>query len=289
MESYDDWRKQLQQRQEAIAKMRRAFARATGVPDELLRPVKEEAVTDLWTVPVRGFRHFSVPLKELDNGKMYGWLAGCYHAEPWDIGVNEAKCMVWERSHFIEHRMQSCSCGFYAVFDPTKTGYSNYPVSGMIEGWGEVILGPHGFRAQKAKIVALSIPPLKREGHVRVRVQNQWFLIPKELPLPEGLTDENPDLDEQVIAGLRHAYESVPIFDNITEMMKEFPIDRGEVPVEEEPRYPGMTWQQQAVTVTRGGIAYNGVPASAATHGGHSTYQQWCRCAMCLAIRDVLE
>lgn len=51
----------------------------------------------------------------------------------------------------------NCVCGIYAKHQPDNYSSSGY-VSGVIEAWGKVQLGSEGFRAQKARIVALAMP-----------------------------------------------------------------------------------------------------------------------------------
>lgn len=54
-----------------------------------------------------------------------------------------------------------CSCGFYAYHDGAilyATGGEGLRVEGIIEGYGRVVLGSLGYRAQKARIVAITLP-----------------------------------------------------------------------------------------------------------------------------------
>jgi len=52
-----------------------------------------------------------------------------------------------------------CKCGFYAFYHSGTEGDTRYihEVTGIIEGYGEVVIGTRGFRSQKAKIVAACI------------------------------------------------------------------------------------------------------------------------------------
>jgi hypothetical protein len=65
----------------------------------------------------------------------------------------ELKADQPEESHF-----PLCSCGFYAYYDyRTANRYaSGNVVSGVVEGYGETVVGTEGFRSQKIKIVALT-------------------------------------------------------------------------------------------------------------------------------------
>lgn len=58
------------------------------------------------------------------------------------------------------HGLDECEHGFYAYYQDKSDGYyySNEPVIvGIIEGYGDTIVGTKGFRCSKAKIVALSL------------------------------------------------------------------------------------------------------------------------------------
>lgn len=216
---------------------------------------------ELYTVPVRGFRRFDIGYGKDDDGETWGWLTGCTYKEPWDFGVNEAKCAKkavwpwlpnpsnlvwnWEREEWVGdpayvHTLEDCSCGLHAVFDVARAGYKDRPVSGMIEGWGEVVAGPDGFRASKAKIVALCLPPLPKRDHVRFQIDGFWCVVPKEY-LPAVLKDrDSSKMPDQVNRAMRTAFGKfdVPIFTSITEMVEAFPPDKGEAPMgPEEPKF----------------------------------------------------
>lgn len=56
------------------------------------------------------------------------------------------------------HSMADCSCGFYAYWSyPNHKAYDT--VEGIVKGYGEVVLGPHGFRAEKVEVVAVCNTP----------------------------------------------------------------------------------------------------------------------------------
>lgn len=90
-----------------------------------------------------------------------------------------------------------CQCGFYSFFvDPSQPrGMENYiaadSISGIIRGSGKVTLGPKGFRAQHAQIVALS-PQVSGPSGTRAHVPDNyeaiasyyevpWFSDPREM------------------------------------------------------------------------------------------------------------
>jgi len=115
---------------------------------------------------VTGTRSFGV-----DN---LGRLLGVAYATVWTPGENVAKCM--ERESFdrffygspaqVElreaqrppHSMTVCAHGFYGYYEGSNDYYEAGRVMGVVEGYGETVIGSRGFRAAKARIVALHIP-----------------------------------------------------------------------------------------------------------------------------------
>lgn len=100
-----------------------------------------------------------------------GSLRGIFRTQyVWGPGINTAQClrsnpliastqMLIPRIPFHKPPVPQCDCGFWAY-----TSASTLPVSGggalafgIIQGWGSSIIGPRGFRAQKARIIALTI------------------------------------------------------------------------------------------------------------------------------------
>lgn len=90
----------------------------------------------------------------------------------WQQGENQAECDpdLWamlrpQRPQVANyHRVAGvdCVCGFYAYFsDRDDYARSKFTptVTGIIEGYGTVTIGDLGFRAEKARIVALVQPP----------------------------------------------------------------------------------------------------------------------------------
>ncbi len=160
---------------------------------------------------VRGFRRWKVDVT--------GTLKPItYHAGTWGPGENHAECNChpssdqlskiedekWqERNKRIESWRESAtfedmSCGFYAYFDGKDNnghGSSDPNISGVIEGYGEVLIGTKGFRAKKARILALAVPAF--EGIWR--------------------------LDDFVVRQLRANYPNIPVFESELAMRAEFP------------------------------------------------------------------
>lgn len=91
--------------------------------------------------------------------------------------------------------MEHCTHGFHAYYEGSNDyGEDDERVNGVIEGYGETVVGTRGFRSMKARIVALHIP--------------------KDVPYKYDTL-------------VRRNYPLIPIFDSFRDMMKEFPGESG--------------------------------------------------------------
>lgn len=103
-----------------------------------------------------------------------GWLRGLFYPQIWRPGVNVAECMADFRPFPIlpyyavnpppeppkprpPHSMEDCKHGFYGFLEGSNDYHSNGAVYGVIEGWGESMHGPRGFRCMKAEILGLHV------------------------------------------------------------------------------------------------------------------------------------
>jgi hypothetical protein len=77
---------------------------------------------------------------------MLGTTAGTYFAE----GLASHNCGFWAYWGIVELAGNNAGNNMFG------SSTSGLPVLGVIEGYGRVLLGEHGFRSQKAKIVALA-------------------------------------------------------------------------------------------------------------------------------------
>lgn len=55
-----------------------------------------------------------------------------------------------------------CACGYYAYFDGTNTYAQPDRVAAIIEGYGVCTVGDRGFRAEKARLLAIVDPSMRR-------------------------------------------------------------------------------------------------------------------------------
>lgn len=95
----------------------------------------------------------------------------------WNPGVNIAECHsrhaatrrvlddvlaaigVDTPTHTVE---PWCTCGLYSWKRPDRIGARSTKVAGVVELWGRVLIGEHGYRAQFARVAALCGP--RRRG-----------------------------------------------------------------------------------------------------------------------------
>jgi hypothetical protein len=91
-----------------------------------------------------------------------------------------------------DHPLTTCEHGFYAYYDGSDDYHGDGLVSGVVEGYGEAVIGTRGFRCMKAKIVALTV---------------------------------SPDLAKPVASLVHRNYKDVPQFVNFAAMVKAFPTD----------------------------------------------------------------
>lgn len=107
-----------------------------------------------------------------------GSLTGYYHQIEWTPGENKAICLndsvVFRPNPIIAggqplsmsacdipHEVSlDCTCGFYAYHSGLNE-YDGSPnsVAAVVEGYGHMVVGDRGFRAGKARILALIVPP----------------------------------------------------------------------------------------------------------------------------------
>jgi hypothetical protein len=129
---------------------------------------------------VRGYRWWTLPAPPLwDNPARSGpsWQPGLLRGMQafWEPGENTAACRAGTASNHpdADIPVESCGCGFWAYWKPQPHDLSRsaLPVFGVVEGYGAVLLGTKGFRAARARIVALHLPfTIMPEDYARAEV-----------------------------------------------------------------------------------------------------------------------
>lgn len=135
-------------------------------------------------------------------------LAAVSYNTVWEDGVNQAICQ-YQRLMTIsglpsrQHRLGEgsvpgprCTCGFYAVHEPDERKWMDHCLFGVIEASGRVIVGTRGFRAEKARIVAVYAPELT-DGLIRNYPSVTWFTDRErmlEVYPPQDITTLVPEI-----------------------------------------------------------------------------------------------
>ncbi len=160
---------------------------------------------------VLGFRQWTWRNNKLHSMKRSDWSKGnqravCLHGV-WDNLDNP------EPEHEAPH--PDCSCGIYAHYLPLESYHSwSDKIYGVIEASGSILMGTKGFRAEKAKIVALA----------GLGSHNEWF----EVERPAFSDDVRSVVDFCTSIG-------VPYFSTVEQMVFEFPqMDLSSLGVSEE-------------------------------------------------------
>ena len=145
---------------------------------------------------VRGARAF-----EVAGGYNAGILTGIVYRQWWlpgemrctclrRVANNEVYAIMYNEGAGVDimdrpddfpdpdHTMDDCEHGLYAFYDGSND--YNVPgamrIQGIIQGYGEVMIGERGFRASKARIVALSDEG--RNNHDKEAVRLNYSAIP---------------------------------------------------------------------------------------------------------------
>lgn len=113
--------------------------------------------------PLTGLRAFALQA---------GVLTGVYKRQAYVSGENLARCLVppFRMAARVEpvepHEVaaKECVCGFHAYYDGNNSYMAPGLVAGLIEGYGLLTVGAKGFRASKARIVAIVVPDILVEG-----------------------------------------------------------------------------------------------------------------------------
>jgi hypothetical protein len=147
------------------------------------------------------------------------------------------------------HEFSTCTCGFYAFLNGHNRYADTNPVVGIIEGYGETVIGTRGFRSKKAKILALApvVPfelekepeeepqgdPIfavdlanlsdegfKKYGFVSGRRAGKASITYRQNVLKEAVS---PSISPQLWENLKKNYPEIVFFNNPDIMRKEFP------------------------------------------------------------------
>jgi hypothetical protein len=116
---------------------------------------------------LRGYRWWSMTAPDLSKSPAHAdqdWERSPLRGmrDVWQDGENIARCLTGNQQYHPDSEIphQDCSCGFWAYWtlQVHDVGHGQLPVCGVVEGYGATVIGERGFRAAKARIVALHLP-----------------------------------------------------------------------------------------------------------------------------------
>lgn len=132
-----------------------------------------------------------------------GRLRGVAYSAVFRPGLNVARCfappagrwvpgsagdMIWEPEPGHRAGTAECGCGYWAHYDGSHSYDAPTRAAAVIEGHGLVTLGTSGFRAEKARLVAL-VPPAHLPIAARVADVYGSAGVPIYRTLAEALTE----------------------------------------------------------------------------------------------------
>lgn len=170
-------------------------ARGEEVKQSVTDVTLSDAELDVVTKPVVGYRFWS-------PGSPLPYLISSFNGTPWKPGRNQAHCFASYETRakggayvvaFTEewdgapHDDPNHLCGLHAVVDPYKSMYGNGAgtIFGGVVGWGKVVEGPLGWRAQFAQVAAILETPIFLED-----VVDRTTIMGSELPTKPGYAAE---------------------------------------------------------------------------------------------------
>jgi hypothetical protein len=124
----------------------------------------------------------------------------------WTPGENLAQCIPGSRPVPEDHQLVggNCMCGFYAYHDGTNTYAGTVTISGIMMGYGRCVHGTKGFRAEKARILAIVKPS-----------------APQRVSFGYSSKNDIPMLDFDLLAS---NYPAVPVFESVDAALDAFPL-----------------------------------------------------------------
>ena len=132
-----------------------------------------------------------------------GRLRGVAYSAVFRPGLNVARCfappagrwvpgsagdMIWEPEPGHRAGTAECGCGYWAHYDGSHSYDAPTRAAAVIEGHGLVTLGTSGFRAEKARLVAL-VPPAHLPIAARVADVYGSAGVPIYRTLADALTE----------------------------------------------------------------------------------------------------
>lgn len=157
-----------------------------------------------------------------------GKLVGVY-GKKWEPGPHRAACEVHHHDHTdAEIPFRECWCGFWAGYttEPlVQFSYGDKPVVGVVRGWGRMVSGDRGFRAERAEISGLHLAyEYVRRGDPDQRIGGDWNNL--DFTSTHSVAAESEAKLAEDEAVLSASYPGVPFYPSINAMLEAHPIRR---------------------------------------------------------------
>lgn len=125
---------------------------------------------------------------------------------------------VYGNSTQAGHDLAECQCGLHGFFRGSiDFAYNENAVNGLVRAFGRMRIGPKGFRAQSAEIIALYVPDGYDSWDPRRPVVHE--------PLEAGLRHASKPLPAGRVAAISARYPALPIYSDLTEMLALHPLE----------------------------------------------------------------
>lgn len=136
------------------ANLLRQWPTPTSKPSVSSNVYRAEVDATLIPSTIRGYRTWG-------HADIDGQLPSVVKAATWVPGMNEAVCIApYDVRSYYEGHLEvpdpKCSCGFYSWHTEFPPEYLDKATFGVIEASGRIVLGTHGMRSQRAKVIALA-------------------------------------------------------------------------------------------------------------------------------------
>jgi hypothetical protein len=131
----------------------------------------------------------------------------------------------------------NCGCGYYAYFNGDNTYAQTDRVSAVVEGYGVCTVGDRGFRASKARLVALVLPDTEQKSRDR-HARHYDSVYPELICRPRAVAVNTVQI--------RRNYPDVPVYPTVAAALAEHPLTPPKAPPRPTPETDEDFWTRPA-------------------------------------------
>ena len=105
--------------------------------------------------------------------QLSGEQAVCHRTELLDVSrITKGVGLAFDHGGSCPH--PPCGCGIYGWYDPDDTRLAQAAVFGAVEASGRILMGTHGFRAERARVLAVSTEGLPDDVTAQLSERATW-------------------------------------------------------------------------------------------------------------------